>query len=281
MFERFEKSGIGLHTGEMGRVVVEPGLPGSGVVFSSGGIEIPVRPATLSREATLATTLSLDGRSVRTVEHLLAAAAAVDVSDVSITLDGPELPILDGSAMPWFRAFLVAGARPGVRFVPVPYDITVYSNDAWARVRPLRTAEAPSIHITVPLDGFGDGELEFHPESDAFESIAAARTFALESELPRIFEAGLAKGGSLDNAVVLGPDGPLNPEGLRYPDEPVRHKMIDALGDLSVLGGLPLGRTELFRPGHHLSHALVRALKVSMSAAGIDPVPAPSRTAAS
>ncbi len=260
MFSRFEIRGVGLHTGEPAGVIAAPGDAGSGVVFISRGAAIPAVPENLIDEARLCTTLLADGRSVQTVEHLLAAVAAVGLRDVRITLDGPEVPILDGSAMPWYRALLEAGASPGFHLIPIHREFTVRSRDASARIRPVRSGEVPSISINTHFRRLGESRGMFRPTEDAFETIAAARTFAFEEELTAIFEAGLAKGGSLENALVIGDDGPLNPGGLRFPDEPLRHKMVDVIGDLSLVGGLLKARIDLFKPGHHLIHALVRTL---------------------
>jgi UDP-3-O-[3-hydroxymyristoyl] N-acetylglucosamine deacetylase len=210
----------------------------------------------------LCTALTANEKTVRTVEHLLAALSAVTEPDVLVTVDGPEVPILDGSAAPWYRALLDAGATPGFRFFDLTDDLTVHSSDSVARVRRLRSGEVPTVCVKLDFKELhGGDEYHFHPSLDDFETIALARTFAFEKDLQGIFDTGLAKGGSLDNAVVLGKNGPVNPEGLRFEDEPLRHKMLDVIGDLALLGGLPRARIHLLRPGHHLLHALVGAIE--------------------
>jgi UDP-3-O-[3-hydroxymyristoyl] N-acetylglucosamine deacetylase len=261
MFSAFERTGIGLHTGVETRVVVEPGDPGSGIHFMSGGVRIPATSDALSDDARLGTTLVAGGRVVRTVEHLLAAATAVIPKDISIAIEGPEVPILDGSALPWYRAFMDAGAEPGFCFIDPPGPVFIQSGDSEATLSPIGEGEAPSLHVELVFDApAGPEGGAYHPARDGFETIASARTFAFEDDLKQIFDAGFAKGGSLENAVVFGSAGPLNPEGLRFEDEALRHKILDAVGDLGLLGGLPRARIDLLRPGHHLVHALVREI---------------------
>jgi len=261
MFAPFLKEGISLHTGEHVRAVVEMGLPGTGVVFFASDQAIPARPDSVSTSQELATTLVHNGKRVTTVEHLLAALAAFGETDVRITIEGEEVPILDGSALPWVRALEEAGAEPGPRFVHLERDFEVRAGESSARMRPIGPEGEPSLHVAIDFSTseLGAQELSFHPLRDDFVAeIAPARTFALESDVDAIQGAGLARGGSLDCALVLGKSGPLNPEGQRFDDEPVRHKLLDALGDLFLLGGLPWAEVTLVKPGHRLLHDLAR-----------------------
>ncbi|MCP4675322.1 MAG: UDP-3-O-[3-hydroxymyristoyl] N-acetylglucosamine deacetylase [Deltaproteobacteria bacterium] len=261
MFAPFLKEGVGLHTGEYARAVVEMGMPGTGVVFFTSDQAIPAGPDFVSPSQELATTLVRSGKRVATVEHLLAALAAFGETDVRISLEGEEVPILDGSSLPWVRALEEAGAEPGPRFVYLEEEFEVKADESSARMRPIGPEGEPSFQVAIDFSTLelGAQELSFHPLRDDFAAeIAPARTFALESEVDAIQGAGLALGGSLDCALVLGKRGPLNPEGQRFDDEPVRHKMLDALGDLFLLGGLPWAEVTLFKPGHRLLHELVR-----------------------
>ncbi len=259
MFAPFLKEGIGLHTGEHVRTVVEMGMPGTGVVFFASDQAIPACPDSVSTSQELATTLVHSGKRVTTVEHLLAALAAFGETDVRITIEGEEVPILDGSALPWVRALEEAGAEPGPRFVHLEKNIEVRAGESSARMRPIGPESEPSLHVAIDFSTseLGAQEFSFHPLREDFAAeIAPARTFALESDIGAIQGRGFARGGSLDCALVLGKSGPLNPEGQRFDDEPVRHKLLDAVGDLFLLGGLPWAEVTLVKPGHRLLHEL-------------------------
>lgn len=259
MFSPFTKSGPGLHTGRHSEVLVEMGLPGSGTLFIVDDFEIPAAPAFISQSHNRATALTRENKSVSTTEHLMAALAAFGETDARIFVEGDEIPILDGSAMPWVEALLDSGAEPGPRFVGISREICVDLGDSKARLVPLGPDRRPVIKVSIDFSNafVGRQAIWYHPKEDDFvEEVAPARTFALESEVAAILDSGLARGGSLDCAVIIGPSGPLNPGGLRFPDEPVRHKLLDAIGDLALIGGLPWATVELERPGHRLLHEL-------------------------
>ncbi len=262
MFFPFERDGIGLHSGEWTRARIFPARSGSGIGFITEGIEIAASPISLAASPALATTLAGKGRSVTTVEHLLAALAATGESDVRVEVDGPEIPILDGSASPWYDALIAHGATPGFRFFEVASALEVRSKDCVARVTPIPDGGSPSIEVTLDF-ALLKGSCRtrtFRPKLDDFNDISRARTFVLEKDVETIRKNGLAKGGSLDNALVLGDRGPLNPDGMRFSDEPVRHKLVDVVGDLMILGALPFASVQLIKPGHHLLHELVHQL---------------------
>ncbi|MDD5308779.1 MAG: UDP-3-O-acyl-N-acetylglucosamine deacetylase [Deltaproteobacteria bacterium] len=268
MFAPFEAQGVGLHSGEPCRARVSPGPAGSGVLFATAEGEVPARVRSLSLRSQRATVLSCGRASVGTVEHLLAALAWFGEADARVDVEGPEIPILDGSAAPWVERLAASGARPGPRMVPLARAVAVEEGPSRAFARPLDPKEPPQVRVLFFLDGPGAREesLVFAPLEDDFAALVApARTFATEEEARAIKSAGLARGGSLANALVIGPNGPLNPEGARFEDEPVRHKMLDALGDLFLLGGWPLARVTLTRPGHALNHALARAIAQAQS----------------
>ncbi|MCP4600623.1 MAG: UDP-3-O-[3-hydroxymyristoyl] N-acetylglucosamine deacetylase [Proteobacteria bacterium] len=261
MFEPFIKEGIGLHTGCQSRVLVEMGPSDSGVVFVSNGREIPARPGFVSSSQERATALVLEESRVATVEHLLAALAAFGETDVRVIVDGEEIPILDGSALPWAMALKDAGAQVGPCFVGIIDEVEVRMGDSAARITPLEPDGNPSVHVVVDFERpeLERREITHCPLDDDFTNeVAPARTFAFASEIEQIRSAGLARGGSLESALVIGADGPINPEGQRFDDEPVRHKLLDALGDLFLLGGLPWAEVSLVRPGHRLLHELTR-----------------------
>lgn len=265
-------AGVGLHGGQAARVELRPATPGSGRRFVQPG-QAPI-PATLDRVsgATLSTRLAGGGWSVGTVEHLLAAAFALDLDDLEVEVLGDEVPVLDGSAQGWLEAFDRAGivttsSQPTVFRVLAP--VMASDGARWARLEP---ADRLDVHAEVCFDhpAVGHHQVRYDGSAAAFRrDIAAARTFGFARDVEALRAAGLARGGSLDNAVVFGLDGPLNPEGLRFADEPARHKVLDLCGDLALLGARLQGRLTTHRPGHALTHALLRA------AIGVEQSPLP------
>ena len=267
MFDPIEISGIGVHSGAPASVTLLPGEPGSGVVFEIGDVSIPARFEYTVENAQRRTILQRDGFSIETVEHLLAAAAALRVSDLRAVVSGPELPILDGSAAPWLSAFPRPLRRRGIPLHPISASeqlpIKVQVGDATAEIIPVQHESDAYIEVALDLSAIGCPVMRhrFYPASDPIEAIAAARTFAFEHDVEALKAAGLAAGGSLENAVVLTPNGVLNPEGLRFVNEPARHKILDAVGDLFLLGALPLACVRLARPGHRLNLEIVRRIE--------------------
>jgi len=256
-------TGIGLHSGKPVRLDLKPALAGHGIRFrrKDRGVEIP---ATLENLARLdhATTLSREGVSIDTVEHLLSALHALGVDDVLVEVDGPEVPILDGSAAPFVILIHEAGLRPLAtprQYLKVLKPVEVVRGAKWARL-------LPSDHLRVSYTiGFDHPLLRhqaasFRVTSQVFaEEIAPARTFGFLREVETLRRGGLALGGSLDNAVVIGETGVLNNK-LRFEDEFVRHKILDAIGDLALLGYPVVGHLEASKAGHALHAAL--ALKL-------------------
>jgi UDP-3-O-[3-hydroxymyristoyl] N-acetylglucosamine deacetylase len=258
----FEVSGVGIHTGELSTVTVSKGRPSSGIIFVSEGVEIPAVPDAIDESASFCTALKGRNRSILTIEHLMAALAAVGSTDVRIEIAGPEIPILDGSAAPWLEMLKKNGARERFRFFHIENQIVIESRGAVAQINPISPEETPSIEVVVDLSAIDKAPSRrlFFPTLEPFEKIAGARTFAFENSVAEMLEAGYAKGGSLRNALIIGTRGVLNPEGARFPDEPARHKILDAIGDLALLGQLIHGRVTLTRPGHHLLHKVVKAV---------------------
>jgi len=256
-------TGRGLHSDRPCTVTIRPVTQASGLRFLHGpsGIEIPAK-ADLVGDLSLATTLVKDGLRFGTVEHLLAALVGLEIEHALIEVDSDELPILDGSAAPWVEAISAGGTRalPGARrFIKVVKPVEVVQGTKWMRVSPYAGLRLRyTIDFDHPAIGRQSRELSLEPEKFRRE-LASARTFCMEQDIEFMRSRGLAQGGSLDNAVVFSAKGPLN-ETLRYEDEAVRHKMLDLVGDLALLGAPLLGLVEAHAAGHALHVALVKAL---------------------
>jgi UDP-3-O-[3-hydroxymyristoyl] N-acetylglucosamine deacetylase len=246
--------GVGLHTGERVAARFVSASHGSGLWLRRldvGRVEIPVCAGSV-RPATRCTCLEADGARVQTVEHALAALVGLGVVDAVVEVDGPEIPLLDGSAAPWVEAARAAGLAKSDR-----RPIVTRACTAGTAPRTLSLAPGPCVDVLSIVDyehaAIGRSGVRWTGEPEDFvRRIAPARTFTLLEDVEVLRAEGRIRGGSLAAAVVLGPDGPLNPEGLRFPDEPARHKMLDLLGDLAVLGGAPRGTVCAERYGHGL-----------------------------
>src|SRR3989454_9797428 len=261
--QRAALSGIGLHSGAAVRLTLAPAPIDSGLVFIRDGVEIPARS-----EFVIDTTLntSLGRRNVRigTVEHLLAALAGCGIDNACIEVEGPEVPIADGSAEAFVALVREAGIheqRATRRYLLVRRTVSVAEGDKLARLSPARGRFAINytIDFNHPLISDQSYRLEVN-EKSCQKEIARARTFGFKRDVERLLGAGLARGGSLANAVVVDDFNILNPEGLRFPDEFVRHKILDALGDLSLLGMPVIGQFTAVKSGHALNQQLVRKL---------------------
>jgi len=258
-----ERSGVGLHSGGVSRVRLEPSeQPG----FRVGWLDAPQEPLQLLQpsqvcETQLCTALKLDQRRLATVEHLLAALAGVGLTAVTLLVEGDEIPLLDGSAQPWVEAIAEAGLKDlGSRPVcePLSRPITLQQGQSFVTALPsdrLRLAAA----IEFPQAAIGRQFFSVELTPEAFvRDIAPARTFGFREQVEQLRAAGLIQGGALDNALVCDGDHWLNPP-LRFADEPVRHKLLDLLGDLA-LAGLPQAQVFAFRGSHGLHTALAAAL---------------------
>jgi UDP-3-O-[3-hydroxymyristoyl] N-acetylglucosamine deacetylase len=255
--------GVGIHTGHPVRLTLHPAAAEHGIVFERtdcGGARIP---ATLDHAgpANYATVLERDGVSVSTVEHLLAALSALGVDDVLVRLDGPEVPILDGSARPFVDVILRAGRAelPAERlYIHLVRSVVVERGDKRIAAHP-----APDYRVTYAIDfdhpmlGYQELTVSLWDESAFTAKLAAARTFTFERDVVALRQSGLARGGSLDNAVVLGESEVLNAE-LRFPDEFVRHKILDLTGDLALLGHPLRAHVVAYRGGHEMHAELAR-----------------------
>jgi UDP-3-O-[3-hydroxymyristoyl] N-acetylglucosamine deacetylase len=262
--DTIEFEGIGLHTGLPARVAVRPAKAASGLSFRlDGAVTIPAH-AEYVTDTRRATVLGSGERSVSTVEHLLSALAGMGVDNALIDVEGPEIPVLDGSALPFAQAIAAVGtsalAEPRRRYVPAA---PAYFRDGDKLLIVLPASEL-RVKVAVAFDApvgaqFFDGEVT--PEVYLRE-IAPCRTFGFASEIEALRQAGLARGGSLENAVVFAADGPLQP--LRFPDEPVRHKVLDLIGDFALLGAWPQAEIVAFKGGHTLHHRAVLELRGSV-----------------
>jgi UDP-3-O-[3-hydroxymyristoyl] N-acetylglucosamine deacetylase len=260
-------SGIGLHLGRPARVVVRPAPARHGVWFrrtdlASGGM-IPARYDAVEASPLCTLLVNEAGASVSTVEHLMAALAGCGVMNAVVEVDGPELPILDGSAAPFVRAILDAGVRrqaAPVHVIEVLRPVELRRGGASARLTP-----APELEIDFRID-FADRAIGCQAKAlrlsngSFVRELCDSRTFCRQGDVDAMRAAGKALGGSLANAVVVDGDRVVNPEGLRHADEAVRHKMLDALGDLSLAGCPIFGRYEGVRAGHAMTNGLLHAL---------------------
>jgi len=260
-----ERQGVGLHSGASCRVRLQPG---SREGYWVGWLNAPSEglqrlcPKQVS-DTRLCTALRLGQRQLATVEHLLAALAGTGVSHAELWVEGGEIPLLDGSALPWVEAIGEAGLAPlGPRQLrPLPGPITRQQGQSFAVALP-----SPQLHLSAaveyPQAAIGRQLFSLALTPDAFvEEVAPARTFGFLEQVEQLRELGLIQGGALDNALVCDGDRWLNPP-LRYADEPVRHKLLDLLGDLALVG-LPLAQVFAYRGSHGLHTALATALEAA------------------
>ena len=255
--------GVGLHSGKPSRVTLGPAEPGAGIVFVCGATEIPARAEHVV-STRFATVLARDGVRVSTVEHLLAALSGLGVDDARVEVDGDELPALDGGAAGFVALLRRAGLRAGpgeVRPLRLERAIELSQGPARARVLPAeQLAIAYAIDFAHPAVGRQRLALDALSPERFERDIAPARSFGFLRDADALRAAGLAAGASLENTLVFDDEKPLNPQGPRWPDEPVRHKVLDLLGDLALLGRPLAARVEVDRGGHTLHLALVKAL---------------------
>jgi UDP-3-O-[3-hydroxymyristoyl] N-acetylglucosamine deacetylase len=256
-------SGVGLHTGQKVRMSLRPAPPDNGIVFRRidlpSPVDIPAR-AELVGEARLASTLIKDGVKVHTVEHLMSALSGLGIDNLFVDLDAPELPILDGSASPFALLLQQAGLEEQAapkKFMRVKKTIEVNDGDKWARLEPYEGFRLSfSIDFRHPvIERSTQSVTVDFAETSYLKEIARARTFGFMQEVEDLKGSGLALGGGLDNAVR----GVLNAGGLRFADEFIRHKLLDAVGDLYLLGRPLLGAFTAHKSGHALNNRLARA----------------------
>ena len=261
-------SGIGVHSNRKVRMELHPAPPGAGIVFrrtdrpagSLRTIEANYRNVV---DARLCTAIGNGRVTVRTIEHLMAAFAGCGIDNALVELDGEEIPVMDGSAAPFVFLIECAGIVEQCapqRMIEVLKPIRIGDESRWISVIP---AERFSLRCDIDFDhpALGHQSVVFDPSQSSFRTeLARARTFCRESDVADILAAGMGRGGSLENTVVLGEHGPLNEGGLRYADECARHKALDLLGDLYLAGAPILGHVSCERSGHGMNHALLSAL---------------------
>lgn len=257
--------GVGLHSGQPAVLRILPAPPSYGIRFCrtdlDGLPEIHAHYEQVSNTQ-LATTLGRGSATVSTVEHLLAALSGLGIDNAMLEVDGPEVPILDGSAGPFCLAILQAGLEAQEKFRPeliIRRKVEVKIDEKWASIEPCDRLEIHgSIDWKHPAIGYQ--EFSFIEGETPFGDLAGARTFGFLKDVEALKRMGLARGGSLDNAVVLDESTILNPGGLRFPDEFARHKVLDALGDLKLAGVALRGRVRLHRAGHDLHSQLLHEI---------------------
>jgi UDP-3-O-[3-hydroxymyristoyl] N-acetylglucosamine deacetylase len=260
--------GVGLHGGQLVRLSLQPAPIDTGIVFrrTDLGIDIPAR-FDLVVDTKLCTVLAAPGRPdvrVATVEHVMAALAGAGVSNAIVAVDGPEIPILDGSAQEF--TFLIACAGMVDQAVAQPEiavlrSVRVELGEAYVELHPCSEGLELAVSIDFAAAAIGVQSLDLRVTPDNFrDELASARTFVMSGEIDALQQAGLARGGSLDNAVVVDGADVLNPGGLRCADEFVRHKMLDVVGDLALAGTRLRARMVGHRCGHALNNLVLRAL---------------------
>jgi UDP-3-O-[3-hydroxymyristoyl] N-acetylglucosamine deacetylase len=268
--EKISCTGIGLHSGEPVHLTLTPARAGSGIVFSRVDLAHPVEIPACPRSVTstqYATTLGLGDATVGTVEHLLAAVYALGIDNLRVEVDGPEVPVMDGSAASFVFLLRAAGAyeqpeeRPRLR---VRRPVEIREGERAIRIEPARELRI-SYAVDYAHPAIGRQVIaELPVDAATFErEICRARTFGFLHEVETLWRLGLARGGSLDNTVVLDEERVLNRDGLRWKDEFVRHKVLDLLGDLALLGMAVEGHVHVERGGHALHQRLLAELLAS------------------
>jgi UDP-3-O-[3-hydroxymyristoyl] N-acetylglucosamine deacetylase len=269
-------AGIGVHSGARARLTLNPALANSGIRFvrvdaAPGTGEISAHAESVS-DTQLGTTLSNEhGVSVAVVEHLLAAVAGLGIDNLRIEIDGPEVPIMDGSSSVFYELLLQAGQRTlgaARRRIRILEKVEMREGPKRATLSPSHN-DVLTLRARIEYDdqhiGVQQMAMRLAPGMFA-RDLAFARTYGFARDVEMLRAMGLARGGSLENAVVIGEDGVMNPEGLRIEDEFVRHKMLDAVGDLMLAGAPIAGDYDAVQPGHALNNKLVRKLLATPSA---------------
>lgn len=260
--------GIGLHSGQTTHVTIAPAPPGVGLYFVRTDLPgQPTIPVTVSvvQQTMLSTELVTPYAQVRTVEHLLASLWALGITNARIEIDGGEVPLLDGSAIEWVNLITEAGihdqteSNGSVPPMMLQDPLWVRSGDSFVAAIP-----SPELRFSYGIDfdlaAIGNQWHSWAPHVESFRTaIAPARTFGLAHQIDQLRSAGLIKGGSLENALVCAPDGWINPP-LRFPNEPVRHKLLDLIGDLSLVRPLPIAHYMAYKASHRLHTQLARQL---------------------
>jgi UDP-3-O-[3-hydroxymyristoyl] N-acetylglucosamine deacetylase len=269
--------GIGLHSGRKVNLTLRPAAPGTGIVFSRVDLPVPVDipvSAMSIGDTRLASVLQKGDARVSTIEHLMSACAGLGIDNLYVDVTAEEIPIMDGSAAAFVFLIQSAGIEEqnaAKKFIKVTKPVEIREGDKFARLEPYAGFRLRfTIDFRHPaVDKTGQAlEVDFANTSYVRE-IARARTFGFAHEVEMMRELGLARGGSMDNAIVLDEYRILNNDGLRYDDEFVKHKMLDAIGDLYVIGHPLLASYTAYKSGHGLNNALLRALLAQQDACEI------------
>ena len=257
-----EASGVGLHSGVPVRIRVVPAPPGTGIVFQRSDLEMFEVPASWKhvQRVSYATSLMRQGVLISTTEHLLSTFYSMGIDNAYVEIDNLEVPILDGSGQPFVEMLQSAGLRQTRRkrrYLAIRREVALEGNGKRISIVPSERFELSChVYFKHPMVGHQSLRMEVSPENYARE-LAPARTFGFAPELDQMRNMGLIRGASLDSAVCFTEDGVLNPGGLRFPDEPCRHKALDLIGDLALIGRPLLGKVVAERAGHAMHVALV------------------------
>ena len=261
-------TGVGLHSGARVDVMLRPAAVDTGIVFHRVDLAQPVTLPADARhvgDTRLSSTLKRDGASISTVEHVMSALAGLGIDNLHVDVAGPEIPIMDGSAAPFVFLLQSAGIveqEAAKKYLRVVAPVEVRDGDKWARFDPWNGFKLDfTIDFPHPMFGSENRQVVIDfAEHSYVREVARARTFGFMQDVEALRAAGLGLGGSLQNAIVLDDFRVLNAEGLRYDNEFVKHKVLDAIGDLYLLGHPMIGQYTAFKSGHGLNNALARAL---------------------
>jgi UDP-3-O-[3-hydroxymyristoyl] N-acetylglucosamine deacetylase len=267
-------SGVGIHSGEKVYMTLRPAAINTGIVFRRTDLPQPAEIKATAHsvgETSMSTTLVENGVRIATVEHLLSALAGLGIDNCYIDLSAAEVPIMDGSAGPFVFLLQSAGIEEqnaAKRFIRIKRTVTVKDGDRWARFEPFEGFKVGfTIDFRHPVFSRGASQAEIDFSTTSFvKEVSRARTFGFMKDIEMLRERNLVLGGSMDNAIVLDDYRVLNEDGLRYEDEFVKHKILDAIGDLYLLGHSLIGAFYGYKSGHQLNNLLLRALIADQSA---------------
>ena len=264
---KIRASGVGLHTGKKISLTLKPAPSNSGIVFKRIDIESAPIKASLENvfDTRLSTSLSNNEIKISTVEHLLSALAGIGIDNAIVELDGPEVPIMDGSARPFVFMIQSAGIQEqseAKRFIKIKKTIEVKQDEKWAKIEPF---DGFKVAFTIDFDHPAFSETSQSSEIDFssvsyLSQVSRARTFGFAKDIELLRKNNLALGGSVNNAIVIDDYKVVNEEGVRFQDEFVKHKILDAIGDLYLLGHGLIGSFSAYKSGHHLNNLLLREL---------------------
>ena len=260
-------SGVGVHSGERASITLHPAPCNTGIIFRridlSGNNEIKANYKNVT-STNLGTTLTNEaGAKVATIEHFMAAVWGCGIDNLFIDIDGPELPIMDGSSEPFI--FLIECSGINVqeeprRILEIMKPVRVEDGDKFIEVSPSKDFSI-DLHVDFAHEKIGNQTFDYHSTSSSFKNdVCRARTFGFKREIDQLHKMGLAKGGSLDNAILVDENGVVNKEGLRYKDEFVRHKTLDFIGDIYLSGYFILGHFQASKAGHGINNKLLHKL---------------------